>query len=105
MNFENLNPRQAKMFSMIENWQSSGMTQLSFCKEQQIAYGKFHYWLKRYGERHQEESAGEAFLPVKIKRALTPPCGPVVMELVLQDGRRLNFYQAVDASYLRVLLA
>ena len=48
---------------------------------------------------------GEAFLPVKVKKSLPPSPERIVMELVLENGMRLNFYQTVEASYLRSLLA
>ena len=104
MNPENLMTRQAKMFSMIESWKSSGQNQHSFCKDQSIAYSNFHYWYKKYKEQ-QREVNGEAFLPVKVKKSLPPSPERIVMELVLENGMRLNFYQTVEASYLRSLLA
>lgn len=82
---------------MIENWKTSGQSQQLFCKENQIAYSNFHYWFKEY-KVQQGGSSEELFLPVQIKKTLPSPAG-VVMELVLGDGRRLNFYQTVDASY------
>lgn len=89
---------------MIENWKASGQSQQSFCRENQIVYSNFHYWFKKY-KAQQEGSSDELFLPVQIKKTLPLPSGSVVMELVLGDGRRLSFYQALDASYLRALLA
>ncbi len=94
----------AEKFSVIENWQNSGQSQQLFCKENQIVYSNFHYWFKKYRAQH-EESSKEVFLPVQIKKPLTSAPGPLVMELVLSNGHRLNFYQTVDASYLRALLA
>ena len=96
--------RESQKFSMIENWKASGQSQQLFCKENQIAFGNFHYWFKKY--RAQQEGGSDGlFLPVEIKKTLSSPSGSVVMELVLSDGRRLNFYQTVDSSYLRALLA
>ena len=103
MKTENSISRYAQKFSMIENWKTSGQSQQLFCKENQIAYSNFHYWFKKYKAQH-EESSREAFLPVQIKKPLTSAPGPVVMELVLSNGHRLNFYQTVDVSYLRALL-
>ena len=96
--------RTAQKFSMIENWKASGQSQQLFCKENQVAYSNFHYWFKKYRAQHEEISK-EMFLPLQMKKPLISAPGPVVMELVLSDGRSLNFYQAVDVSYLRALLA
>lgn len=91
--------RQA-MFSMIESWKASGQSQQVFCKTQGLAYSGFHYWYKKY--RQQQHDAGStSFLPVQIKDI---PTGSVVAELIFPDGRRLNFYQAVNASFLRTLI-
>lgn len=104
MNPENLTTRQSKMFALIENWKSSGQGQHLFCKEQAIVYSNFHYWYKKYKDQ-QGSLSGEAFLPVSFKKSLPPSSGNVIMELVMENGRRLTFYQRVDASYLRSLLA
>ena len=47
---------------MIEQWQESGKTQQSFCREHDLTYTTFYYWLKRY-RRGLDESS---FLPVEI---------------------------------------
>ena len=104
MRTENSISRYAEKFSMIENWKTSGQSQQLFCKENQIAYSNFHYWFKKY--RAQQEGGSDGlFLPVEIKKTLSSLSSSVVMELVLSDGRRLNFHQILDASYLRALLA
>lgn len=105
MNAEKLNSRQAEMFSMIEGWKASGKNQHLFCKEQAIVYSNFHYWYKKYRNQQQAGSNSELFLPVKIKKSMPLSPGSVVMELVLENGARLNFYQTVDAAYLRSLLS
>ena len=104
MNPVNFTTRQSKMFSMIESWKASGQSQHVFCKEQAIVYSNFHYWYKKYKDQHGQGSNGEVFLPVKIKKSVTLSPGSVVMELALENGSRLIFYQTVDASYLRSLL-
>ncbi len=104
MNPENFATRQSKMFSQIESWKASGQSQHLFCKEQAIVYSNFHYWYKKYKDQHGQGSNGEVFLAVKIKKPVTSCSASVVMELILENGVRLNFYQQVDASYLRSLL-
>ena len=92
--------KQQAMFAMIETWKVSGQNQHVFCQSQDIAYSGFHYWYKKYREQHQEEGLS-SFVPIRVKNMAT---GSVVTELILPDGRRLSFYQSVDASYLRALL-
>jgi len=88
------------MFSLIESWKGSGMSQQVFCKSHDLAYSGFHYWYKKY--RQVDGSSGSPFVPISIQ----PSSGSLpVAELVLPDGRRVNFYQAVDALFLRTLLS
>ena len=54
--------RQEEMVSLIEQWQESGKTQQSFCRERNLSYTTFYYWLKTYRRRVGESS----FLPIDI---------------------------------------
>ncbi len=102
------------MFSLIEVWHASGQSQKSFCQEKDLAYSKFHYWRKKYqeyrspsssGEPRPDEPFGRAFVAVTVKKASTLETVPAgVLELVLPDGRRLIFNQAVEAEFLKALL-
>lgn len=89
--------KQQAMFTMIESWKNSGRSQQDFCKTENVAYCVFHYWYKKYrGE--QTTSGSPAFVPVHIQS------GSPVAELIFPDGRRVNFYHSVEASFLRALL-
>jgi transposase-like protein len=54
--------RQIAMLSLIERWQESGKTQQAFCKEHELTFSTFYYWLKRY-RRGLDENG---FLPVEV---------------------------------------
>jgi transposase-like protein len=54
--------RQEEMISLIEQWQESGKTQQAFCREHELTFSTFYYWLKRYRQQIDESS----FLPVEI---------------------------------------
>lgn len=90
---------QEQMFSLIESWKASGQSQQAFCKTQNISYHVFHYWYKKW---RTKQPVSSDFLPVNL-----PPhaCGTPIAELILPDGRRVNFYPGVDASLLRSLLS
>ena len=47
-----------EMFTLVEQWQSSGQTQNLFCQEQGIKPGTFAYWLRK--KRQSEESTGNS---------------------------------------------
>lgn len=54
--------RQEEMLSLIEQWQSSGQSQQLFCKERNLSYTTFYYWLRSYRRRVNESN----FLPVEV---------------------------------------
>lgn len=93
------------MFSLIEVWQKSGQRQRVFCQEKELAYSKFQYWLKRYRAYHSGPAATEPFVAISVRKEPAAVGGPVAMELVFPDGRRLVFNQGVEASFLRNLLS
>jgi predicted acetyltransferase len=54
--------RQEEMLSLIEQWQESGQPQQTFCKERNLSYKTFYYWLRSYRRRVNESN----FLPVEV---------------------------------------
>lgn len=91
---------------LIEAWQTSGQTQKEFCAQHSIAYSGFHYWFKKFRQDMSLPNSRSGFIPVKIT-----PSGSgnnhhsAPIELVLPDGRRVNFHEGVDVQFLRALLA
>lgn len=94
---------QQLMFSLIQVWQKSGMTQREFCEKKDITYGKFQYWMKRYDEAGHAPERASNFLPVHVKKEIPAQSGS--LEIVYPDGRRLVFHQEVEPDFLRALLA
>lgn len=96
------NPDRENMFVLIEQWKSSGLSQKAFCEQHEVRYHVFHYWYKRYRRQHQKPVDNtSAFIPLQINSSSSGGCA----ELILPDGRRLLFHQAVDANFLKTLLA
>ena len=93
--------KQQAMFSKIESWKNSGRNQQDFCKTENMAYCVFHYWYKKY-RGLEGATTSPAFVPVHIKSVQS---GSPMAELIFPDGRRVNFYQSVEASFLRALLS
>ncbi len=90
---------QQQMFSYIEQWQQSGLTQKAFCQHVNLSYHIFHYWYKRY--RITESKAASSF--IKLGVCSPSVCSPHT-ELVLPDGKRLLFHQPVSTDYLKALI-
>jgi hypothetical protein len=92
------------MFSLIELWRTSNLTQLDFCKKKDLDYQKFHYWLRKYKVSRGEVTSGKA-APSFVKVDLPSMVTTGAVELYLPDGRKLIFHQRVEVAFLRSLLS
>ena len=97
--------RRSEMFSLIEEWKQSGLSQQAFCREKNFRYHQFHYWYKVYRVYREESQAVSqpvsTFLPLHVKEnASARP----LMELVLADGKRLVFHHQPSVDLLKALL-
>jgi hypothetical protein len=90
------------MFSLIENWQQSGLSQKSFCDQQQVRPHVFYYWYKCY--RLQNKTPGEqptkGFIELKPRGMLPEPA----IELLLASGHRILFHHPVAASFIKAII-
>lgn len=93
-NQERLN-KEEEMLTLIEQWQESGKTQQSFCRDHNLAFSKFYYWLKRY-RRGMDYST---FLPVEISQSLNTN-----IEIRYPDGVILQLPSSIKLSVLKQLL-
>lgn len=100
------NPDRESMFDLIEQWKTSGLSQKAFCEQHEVRYYVFHYWYRRYREQHPKSmDSSPAFIALQVNAAGTSSSYAGCAELILPDGRRLLFHQAVDANFLKTLLA
>jgi len=94
---------QQQMFDCIKHWQNSGLSQKAWCEENNVVYGVFHYWYRRFRNQHLDSKvdAKDRFVQLKAQdRSLgTPWC-----ELALSSGHRLFFHHPVAAEFIRSLL-
>lgn len=93
---------QQKMFSLIEQWKTSGLSQKAFCQQFEVRYCVFHYWYKLYRDiPNTSTGSTSSFIPLQINSSL-----PIAAhtELIYPDGRRLLFHQPVDANFLKNII-
>jgi hypothetical protein len=88
-----------KMFSMIRQWQGSGISQKAFCKKKDIAYATFHYWYKKFREVDLPEDIVPSFAPVTIADHV----GLSFCSVRLPDGVVIDFHSPVPPGYLNQL--
>lgn len=90
------------MFSLIEVWKKSGVTQKEFCAEKNISWGKFQYWMRKYASPY--EGTGD-FVPVKVQSQDFRAASGAGIEIHWPDGRRVVFHAPVEASFIKALLS
>ena len=94
---------QDKMFTMIGSWKESGLSQKAYCEQNRVRYYVFHYWYKRYRDK-QSNSSESAFIPLNVKPSFSDAtCANI--EVVLADGKRVLFHQAVSSDFLKALIS
>jgi hypothetical protein len=94
---------QEDMLRMIGSWKQSGLSQKAYCEQNNIRYYVFHYWYKRF--RDQQDAVEHAtFVPLNVKPS-TFPVSNSAIEILLPDGKRILFHQAVGPDYLKAFIS
>ena len=71
MNYpNNLSARSRQMYALIEKSQNSPLSQKNFCKQEDLSYSTFTYWLKKYRESKPSSGALKDFIPMKINERI-----------------------------------
>lgn len=50
--------KQDIMYSHVENWKASGLTQAIYCEEQGLKLPTFSYWIQKYHKQSEQDTAG-----------------------------------------------
>ena len=94
---------QKQMFVMVAGWKQSGLSQKAWCEQNQIRYHVFHYWYKLYRDE-QSTSSEPAFIPLTVKPSFSDAtCANI--EVVLADGKRILFHQAVSSDFIKAVIS
>ena len=92
--------------SLILEWEKSGLSIASFCRQHNLADSQFYSWKKNYRPQNERHPQNE-FIPLQITAApaaITQDSPSLYAELVLAGGGSIKFYQPVAATYLRTLI-
>ena len=86
------------MYSLIESWKSSGLTQRNFCASHAVKPSGFSYWLKRYEERETPSTVSpfREFIPEQ--HVLDK------IEIIYPNGVRLSLPTSSSPESIRSLL-
>src|SRR3954464_11570902 len=93
-----------QMYTHIEQWKGSGISQKVYCEQQAVKYHVFHYWYKLYRDERladQESKPLTPFIPLTLN---TSPVAAAFVELHLSGGHRLVFHQVISVDYLKALI-
>lgn len=82
--------KNSAMFDLVEQWQHSGMSQISFCNSNQIKYATFNYWLKKYRQQ-KSFSSSPVFASVHIDKETSSQVKPRI-EIELDEGVIIRVY-------------
>lgn len=91
------------MFSIIENWQQSGLSQKTFCEEQHIKAHVFYYWYKCYRIQNNTLVVQPAKRFIELRAPAILPEASI--ELLLANGHRILFHQPVAASFIKAIIS
>ncbi|MDB4442950.1 hypothetical protein N9157_00420 [Saprospiraceae bacterium] len=74
--------RKEEMFELIDTQIESGLSQIQFCKKQQMSIATFSYWRQQYLSQKKENhpSSPNKFIPIKIKTPSQSNC-PIEIQL------------------------
>src|SRR3954452_2774646 len=94
---------QEQMFAIITSWKQSNLSQKAYCERNLIGYHVFHYWYKRYRHK-QSKSSKPAFIPLTVKPSFSDTSSSNI-EVILADGKRILFHQAVSSDFLKAVIS
>ena len=87
--------------AMIRRWESSGMSQNLFCKQEAITFHYFYYWLKKY--RKQDNFPAQKGKFIKLSMPDKILVGNIYAEVNFKNGTSIRFHQPVNVSDLKQL--
>ena len=92
------------MYSLIRQWESSGLSQTQFFRQNGNPKSTFGYWRKKYLKETSNSKKKEQFIPVKIAKTAYTNNSQGVLELVYPNGVRLVCTANMDLSRLKPLI-
>ncbi len=88
------------MFSLIKQWQTSGINQKDFCKQHDLSMHAFYYWLRKY--KQTNTSSNDGFLPVEIVPPVNDTRGDI--QIHYPNGVLITLDKAVSISRIKALI-
>ncbi len=88
------------MFSIIEEWEVSGLKKKEFCSQKGIGEWIFYYWQKQYRSYQTNNASG--FIPIQAKVFPAPHAYPIAV--CYPNGVRLELPGTVPLNQVMALI-
>jgi hypothetical protein len=89
----------------IAQWQASGLSQASYCRQQSLVKHQFRYWKRKFLANHEsadlEPKSG--FARVQVAAHVAAPVSPG-LSLYFRDGTQLTGIAQHDISLIKQLI-
>lgn len=107
MNRKKRSARKEQIRAMVPVWQSSGKSLGRFCRDEQLAYHSFKYYLKKWGIRARKKSnegSADSFIPLVIKPESNPSSiGSDKIEILCPNGIEIRLPGNTKAGYIKII--
>ena len=100
---QNLSPdARANWDKIIADWEASGLSAISFCKEHNIKHHRFVYFRAK---RSKNINNSKRMLPIEVSRSESATQSTSAFILLLQTGAKLSIPQHYEEGALKKLLS
>ncbi len=107
-NSNRLTPRAQEMFTRVEKYLASGLSQKAFCAQEAIAFSTFQNWLKKYRIRQrqigQPGAAPNGFMPLLVRVPQEQSNHPLQCVIEFSHGVIIRLSGPVDFAMLAQLI-
>jgi len=90
------------MFQIIKEWEQSGESQTTFCKNKNLSFHIFYYWLRLYKDQSRHAATRKAFIPVTIP--VNEMTSSNEIEIHYPNGVRIVLPKNSDLSMVRTFI-
>jgi hypothetical protein len=91
----------------IRQWQASGLSQASYCRQQSLVKHKFRYWKRKFLTDHEptelEPKAKAGFTRVQVAAHVAAPVPPG-LSLYFRDGTQLTGIAQHNLALIKQLI-
>ena len=91
---------QSEMFSLIKQWQSSGIRQKDFCNKHDIPLHTFHYYFRKY--KRSLSPPASSFLQVEVDPPKNGPGDDI--QIHYPNGVMISLDKQIPVSRLKSLI-